>query len=200
VSEKKILVTGGAGSMGSNLSELVLNAYEILVVDNFSSGHQEAVDRVAKCYDKKIHYVELDLCEGPKLNEVVKRFKPNAVIHLAGLKSVNESISMPVSYYLNNVYGTLNLPIAMDLAGCEKIVFSSSATVYGSPNSLPIEENHTFNPINPHGKSKLMVEEILKDWVVVYDARSAISLRYFNPVGAHRDSIIGEDPRVIGQI
>ena len=192
----RVLVTGGAGYIGSHtLVELLTEGHEALVIDNLSNGHEEALSRVKQLVNKDFGFVEGDIRDGEALEKAFSEFKPEAVIHFAGLKAVGESVEQPLRYYENNVAGSVELLKAMDSHGCEKIVFSSSATVYGTPQYLPLDEDHPVSPVNPYGQTKLMVENVLKDWV--QDWRSATALRYFNPVGAHVSGRIGEDPHDI---
>lgn len=195
---KSILVTGGAGYIGSHtVLELLQENYEVVVVDNLSNSSEESLRRVAELTGKSPHFVELDLLDKTGLDHVFKRQEIDAVIHFAGLKAVGESVQIPVSYYQNNLAGTLNLLEVMQEHEVRKIVFSSSATVYGDPVSVPITEEFPTSVTNPYGRSKLVIEEMLRD-LYVSDERWDISLlRYFNPVGAHESGRIGEDPRGI---
>jgi UDP-glucose 4-epimerase len=189
----RVLVTGGAGYIGSHtLVELLTEGHEAFVIDNLSNGHEEALSRVKQLANKDFGYVEGDIRDGGALDTAFSKFKPEAVIHFAGLKAVGESVEQPLTYYENNVAGSVALLKAMDAHACTKIVFSSSATVYGDPQYLPLDEDHPVAPVNPYGQTKLMVENILNDWA--QDGRSATALRYFNPVGAHVSGRIGEDP------
>jgi UDP-glucose 4-epimerase len=192
----RVLVTGGAGYIGSHtLVELLTEGHEAFVIDNLSNGHEEALSRVKQLANKDFGFVKGDIRDSEALDEGFSKFNPEAVIHFAGLKAVGESVEQPLTYYENNVAGSVELLKAMDEYDCKKIVFSSSATVYGTPQYLPLDEDHPVAPVNPYGQTKLMVENILKDWA--YDERSATALRYFNPVGAHVSGRIGEDPRDI---
>jgi UDP-glucose 4-epimerase len=192
----RVLVTGGAGYIGSHtLVELLTEGHEAFVIDNLSNGHEEALARVKQLANKDFGYAKGDIRDGEALDKAFSEFKPEAVIHFAGLKAVGESVEQPLTYYENNVAGSVALLKAMDAHDCKKIVFSSSATVYGTPQYLPLDEDHPVAPVNPYGQTKLMVESILKDWA--HDGRSAIALRYFNPVGAHVSGRIGEDPHGI---
>ncbi len=192
----RVLVTGGAGYIGSHtLVELLTEGHEAFVIDNLSNGHQEALSRVKKLANKDFGFVKGDIRDSEALYIAFSEFRPEAVIHFAGLKAVGESVQQPLTYYENNVAGSVELLKAMDGHDCKKIVFSSSATVYGTPQYLPLDEDHPVSPVNPYGRTKLMVENILKDWA--QDGRRATSLRYFNPIGAHVSGRIGEDPRDI---
>ena len=192
----RVLVTGGAGYIGSHtLVELLTEGHEAFVIDNLSNGHEEALSRVKQLANRNFGFVKGDIRDGEALDRAFSEFSPEAIIHFAGLKAVSESIEQPLTYYENNVAGSVELLKAMDAHDCKKIVFSSSATVYGTPQYLPIDEDHPVSPVNPYGQTKLMVENILKDWA--HDGRSATALRYFNPVGAHVSGRIGEDPRGI---
>ena len=192
----RVLVTGGAGYIGSHtLVELLTEGHEAFVFDNLSNGHEEALSRVKQLANKDFGFVKGDIRDGEALDKAFLEFKPEAVIHFAGLKAVGESVEQPLAYYENNVAGSVELLKAMGAHDCKKIVFSSSATVYGTPQYLPLDEDHPVSPVNPYGQTKLMVENILKDWA--RDGRSATALRYFNPVGAHVSGRIGEDPHGI---
>ena len=190
----RILITGGAGYIGSHtLLDLLSADHDALVVDNFSNSSPKALDRVKELTNRNFDLAEGDVRDLSTISAKIEAFKPEAVIHFAGLKAVGESTEFPLRYYDHNVNGTLSLLRAMDAFGCRNIVFSSSATVYGDPEYLPYDENHRLAPANPYGRTKLFVEEILKDWAVTGD-KSAVLLRYFNPVGAHSSGRIGEDP------
>ena len=192
----RILVTGGAGYIGTHtIVELLQANHEVLVLDNLSNGHLDALNRVKLITNREVGFVEADVRDVGKLGEVFGSFKPEGVVHFAGLKAVGESVENPLLYYDSNVTGSVNLLSAMSKHDCLKIVFSSSATVYGDPQYLPYDEAHPLNPVNPYGRTKLMVEGIIADWCAADSARSAVALRYFNPVGAHVSGMIGEDPR-----
>ena len=191
----RVLVTGGAGYIGSHtLLELLAEGHEALVVDNHCNSSPTALDRVERLSNRRLSRLACDLRETEVLAAAARDFRPEAVIHFAGLKAVAESVEKPLLYYENNVQGTLSLLAAMAEADCRRIVFSSSATVYGEPRYLPYDEAHPLAPINPYGRSKQMVEEVLRDWVASGTGASAVMLRYFNPVGAHASGQIGEDP------
>jgi UDP-glucose 4-epimerase len=188
------LVTGGAGYIGSHtMVELLASGIDVICVDNFSNGSPEAVRRVEKIADRRITMVKGDVRDRELLAHVFRR-PIDAVVHFAALKAVGESVARPVEYYDNNIGGTLALLEAMDRCEVGRFVFSSSATVYGVPVKLPIAEDAPVAPVNPYGHSKAIVEQVLRDWCRAGGARSAISLRYFNPIGAHPSGLIGEDP------
>ncbi|MCD6212703.1 MAG: UDP-glucose 4-epimerase GalE [Sulfurovum sp.] len=194
----KILVTGGAGYIGSHTVILLIEAgYEIVIFDNFCNASKEAIKRVEKIVDKKIVTLEGDVRSRNDLHKVFNAHKIDAVIHFAGLKAVGESVEQPLKYYDNNVNGTAVLCEVMAEHGCKSIVFSSSATVYGDPHTTPIDENFPLSATNPYGRSKLFVEEILRDLYVSDKNWKIVLLRYFNPVGAHESGTIGEDPNGI---
>ncbi len=196
--EKNILVTGGAGYIGSHAClELINSNYNPIVIDNFSNSHREIFKRIEKITNKKIIFIEGDLEDTKLLIKIISKYSCSAVMHFAGSKSVGESEENPIFYYKNNVGGFISLLNAMQSVDLKKFIFSSSATVYGKPNSLPITENHALNPENVYGKTKLSIENILKD-VYKCDKNWRICiLRYFNPVGAHESGEIGEDPKGI---
>lgn len=191
--KKRVLVTGGAGFIGSHCCIELLNSnHEILVFDNLSNSHAVTIESMMQIAGKTFKFYKGDLLEQSALEEVFRNFSPDAVIHFAGLKSVAESVANPIEYYTVNVCSTLNLLRTMELFSCKCIIFSSSATVYGRPEKLPVSENAPLNPINPYGNSKYIIEKILKDWVKSDEERIATSLRYFNPIGAHESGKIGE--------
>jgi len=191
----KVCVTGGAGYIGSHACvELLESGHEVMVIDSLVNGNKEALKRIEEITKKNIFFSNACLTNLESYEEDLKKFDPNAVIHFAGLKAVEESVDRPLDYYFNNVYGSINLLKAMDKLNIKKIVFSSSATVYGTPSYLPYDEQHPLNPVNPYGKSKLIIEKILEDWTKSNIKKKAISLRYFNPIGAHNSGKIGEDP------
>ncbi len=191
----RVLVTGGAGYIGSHtLLELLGAQHEICVVDNYSNSAPEALDRVARLNNQSFVRVTADIRDEDVLAATCRAFRPEAVIHFAGLKAVGESVEKPVLYYDNNVVGTITLLKTMLEVGCRRILFSSSATVYGVPQYLPYDEAHPCAPINPYGRTKFFIEEMLRDWTVAERGASAVLLRYFNPVGAHASGLIGEDP------
>ena len=194
----KILVTGGAGYIGSHTCvELISSGFEPIVVDNLCNSKLEAIRRVEKICGKTISFYRLDVRNRSGLEAIFREHSILAVIHFAGLKAVGESVQKPLEYYDSNVSGSLVLFDVMARAGVKTLVFSSSATVYGDPPTVPIEENFPLSVTNPYGRSKLMIEEILRD-VDKADGRWNIALlRYFNPVGAHISGLIGEDPNGI---
>ena len=192
----RVLVTGGAGYIGSHtLLELLAQGHEVCVLDNYSNATPEVLTRVRALSNGLVHDYVGDVRDAGKLEEVMQDFQPEAVIHFAGLKAVGESQEKPLMYYDVNVSGTLNLLQAMERAGCQRLIFSSSATVYGEPVYMPLDEDHPTNPASVYGQTKLMAEQILSGWASADPARSAVLLRYFNPVGAHPSAQIGEDPK-----
>lgn len=195
---KKILVTGGAGYIGSHTCiELISAGFEPIVVDNLCNSKQESLRRIEKITGEKIRFYREDVRDRDGLQAIFRAHQFSAVIHFAGLKAVGESVQMPVAYYDVNVNGSLVLLRAMAEAGVKQLVFSSSATVYGDPATVPIRENFPLSATNPYGRSKLMAEDILRD-VFKSDPQWRMALlRYFNPVGAHASGLIGEDPNGI---
>ena len=194
----KILATGGAGYIGSHTCvELLRCGHEVVVVDNLQNSKLEAVRRVQEITGGKIAFHKADLRDRSALENIFRQEGVDAVIHFAGLKAVGESTQKPLEYYQNNITGTLVLCEVMRQAGVRTIVFSSSATVYGNPESVPIREDFPLSATNPYGRTKLMIEEILGDLHVSDPAWNIAILRYFNPVGAHKSGKIGEDPRGI---
>lgn len=193
-----ILVTGGAGYIGSHtVVELMEAGKEVLIVDNFSNSKPSVLARIERIVGKRPQCIELDLRNKAALREVFAQYQFEAVIHFAGLKAVGESVKQPLSYYDNNVLGSLALFSTMAEFGVYQLVFSSSATVYGDPHTVPIKEDFPLSATNPYGRSKLMIEEMLRD-LHTADPRWRIALlRYFNPVGAHASGLIGEDPNGI---
>ena len=193
-----ILVTGGTGYIGSHtVVSLIDNGYDVVVVDNFSNSKPVVLDRLKEITGKDIKFYELDVCDKDKLKVVFDENKIDAVIHFAGYKAVGESVSKPLMYYRNNIDATLSLLEVMNEYGVKKIAFSSSATVYGNPEELPIKENAKLWTTNPYGTTKLYIEGILKDLYISDNEWSIAVLRYFNPVGSHKSGLIGEDPNGI---
>lgn len=191
----RVLVTGAAGYIGSHtLTALALRGYQTCGIDNFRNGSAEAVRRAGVLSDSALDCQCVDIRDGDALDAVMDAFRPDAVIHFAGLKAVGESAEIPLDYYDNNVTGSLELLRAMDRAACRRMVFSSSATVYGTAQYLPLDETHPTAPMSAYGRSKHMVEAILSDWAAATPGSSSVALRYFNPVGAHPSGRIGEDP------
>ena len=193
-----ILVTGGAGYIGSHTCIALHEAgYDFVVFDNFCNSSRESIKRVEKIIKKKIFLEEGDIRDKVALQRVFDKYNIDCVIHFAGLKAVGESVEKPLKYYDNNINGTISLCEVMRDNGCKKIVFSSSATVYGDPHTTPIKEDFPLSATNPYGRSKLFIEEMLRDVFVSDNDWKIILLRYFNPVGAHESGLIGEDPNGI---
>ena len=193
-----ILVTGGAGFIGSHTAVELLEAGEdIVIVDNFINSKPIVLDRIKKITNKDFKFYEVDILDKEKLEKVFEENDIKEVIHFAGLKAVGESVQKPIEYYHNNITGTLVLLDLMRKYNCKKIVFSSSATVYGAPKTVPIKEDFPLSTTNPYGSTKLMLEQILKDVCVSDKDFSAIILRYFNPIGAHKSGLLGEEPNGI---
>ena len=190
-----VLLTGGTGYIGSHTAVVLAEAgHDVVLYDNFCNSNPGVLDRLAAILGKRLAFVEGDIADTALLTRVLRDNRIEAVIHFAGLKAANESISAPVSYYTNNVQGTISLLQAMSAQSVSQLVFSSSATVYGMPDYVPIDENHPTRTTTPYGRSKLHIEEMLAD-VARSDERWRIAcLRYFNPVGAHESGLIGEDP------
>ncbi|MEH6908782.1 UDP-glucose 4-epimerase GalE [Neobacillus drentensis] len=193
-----ILVTGGNGYIGSHTCiELLYAGFEIIVLDNFSNSKPESVQRVKEITGKDFKLYEIDLLDRERIEDVFATNQIEAVIHFAGLKAVGESVTIPLRYYHNNITGTLILCDVMKKYGVKNLVFSSSATVYGMPEIMPISEEFSLRATNPYGRTKLMIEEILRDLYEADNNWSIALLRYFNPVGAHKSGKIGEDPNGI---
>ena len=194
----KILVTGGAGYIGSHTCvELLQAGHRIVVVDNLSNSKEESLHRVQEITGKTFPFYQVDLLNRPELERVFQEFTFDAVIHFAALKAVGESVKYPLRYYHNNITGTIILCEVMQKFGCKNIVFSSSATVYGDPASVPITEDFPLYAVNPYGNTKLIMEQVLRDLHTADPSFNAILLRYFNPIGAHSSGKIGEDPNGI---
>ena len=191
-----ILLTGGAGYIGSHTAVVLAHAgHKVVLLDNFCNSSPEVIERLEKILQSPLAFIEADVRDTEKLKQVLNEHQIDAVIHFAGLKAVGESVAKPIEYYANNIQGTISLLQAMSFANVKKLVFSSSATVYGDPQYLPIDEEHPLKATNPYGRSKLHIEEILSD-VARSDKDWRINcLRYFNPVGAHESGLIGENPR-----
>lgn len=192
---KTILVTGGAGYIGSHCCLLLLTAgYKVIVLDNLSNSKTTSLQRVAEITNKEALFIQGDIRNTELLDKIFSEHSIDAVIHFAGLKAVGESVEKPLDYYDNNVVGSLRLFQSMAKAGVKSIVFSSSATVYGDPVSVPIREDFALSTTNPYGASKLHIEQMLQDIAVSDESWNIAILRYFNPVGAHESGLIGEDP------
>ncbi|QFK72919.1 UDP-glucose 4-epimerase GalE [Pradoshia sp. D12] len=193
-----VLITGGAGYIGSHTCiELLNTGQDIIIVDNYSNSKPESLSSVKELTGENIKFYEIDLLNREGVEEVFLNNQIDAVIHFAGLKAVGESVSIPLHYYHNNISGTLILCDVMKKYGVKKLVFSSSATVYGMPDQVPISEEFPLSATNPYGRTKLMIEEILRDLYVADPSWSIALLRYFNPIGAHGSGLIGEDPNGI---
>lgn len=194
----KILITGGTGYIGSHtFVELLESGYEVVCIDNFYNSKPEVLDSIKKITNKEFKFYEGDVCDKEFLRQIFEENKIDAVIHFAGLKAVGESVAKPILYYKNNIDSTLSLLEIMSEFNCKKIVFSSSATVYGKPKTLPIKEDFDLSTTNPYGTTKLVIEGILKDLYKSDNEWSIAILRYFNPIGAHESGLIGEDPNGI---
>jgi UDP-glucose 4-epimerase len=194
----KVLTTGGAGYIGSHTClELLQAGYEVVVVDNLCNSKVESLRRVQRIAGRSLSFCRVDLLDRAALDSVFRNHAIDAVIHFAGLKAVGESVQIPLRYYHNNITGTLILCEVMKECGVKTMVFSSSATVYGNPLEVPITEDFPVSPTNPYGRTKLMIEEILRDLHAADSAWQVALLRYFNPVGAHESGQIGEDPNGI---
>ena len=193
---QRVLVTGGAGYIGSHtVVELLEAGYQVVVLDNLCNSSELALRRVEEITGRRVKFFQGEMQDADLLRRIFSQWQPEAVIHFAGLKAVSESVSRPLDYYQNNVGGTLILCQEMDRAGIRSIVFSSSATVYGDPSSVPVREDFPVGePANPYGRTKLMVEKVLTDLALADERWSVALLRYFNPVGAHPSGLIGEDP------
>ena len=194
----KILVTGGCGYIGSHtVVKLLEEKFEVVIIDNLVNSKREVLEKIKKITGSDVTFYQEDLCNLDALKNIFKKEKFDAIIHFAGLKAVGESVQIPLKYYQNNLISTMNLLLCMQEYGVKKLVFSSSATVYGNPESLPIKEDFPLQTTNPYGTTKLMIEQILKD---VYQSNPDFDitiLRYFNPIGAHKSGLLGEDPNGI---
>ena len=192
----KVLVTGGTGYIGSHTCiELLENGHEIIVMDNLCNSLESVNDTIDAVTGKTHKFYKADLLDIDALERIFSENEIDAVIHFAGLKAVGESVELPLTYYHNNITGTLNLLNTMKKHGCKKIVFSSSATVYGVPKSVPIKEDFPLSTTNPYGSTKLMIEQILKDLYKSDNEMDITILRYFNPVGAHSSGLLGDNPK-----
>jgi len=193
-----ILLTGGLGYIGSHTCVALLEAgHNVIVADNLCNSKAAVADRIAQIAGRQITFFETDLRDRPALDRIFKEQHPDAVIHFAGLKAVGESVEQPLNYYDNNLVGSLVLFELMQKYGVKKLVFSSSATVYGNPKSVPIYEDFPLSVTNPYGRSKLIIEDMLRDLAIADPSWQIALLRYFNPVGAHESGLIGEDPNGI---
>lgn len=194
----KVFLTGGAGYIGSHiLTELLARGWDACVYDDFSNSSPKALDRVAQLSNRQFERVTGDIRDKTALKDALQAFQPDAVIHLAGLKAVGESTEKPLLYFEVNVQGSIALLEAMEETGVDHVVFSSSATVYGTPKYVPQDEAHPIAPESPYGRSKAFVEDVMRDWITSGKGQSAVILRYFNPAGAHASGQIGEDPNDI---
>jgi len=194
----KILVTGGAGYIGSHTCvELLDSGYEVVIVDNFSNSKKDVLDKIKEITNKDFSFYEGDVSDKVLMESIFEKENIDAVIHFAGFKAVGESVKLPLMYYKNNIGSTLTLCEVMSKYNVKKLVFSSSATVYGNPKSLPIKEDFPLSTTNPYGTTKLMIEGILKDLHISDPEWSVAILRYFNPIGAHSSGLIGENPNDI---
>lgn len=193
-----ILLAGGAGYIGSHTAvSLVEAGHSIVIYDNLCNSKIEVIENLEKVLGKSVPFVQGDIRDTQLLKSTLQQHSIDAVIHLAGLKAVGESVAHPLEYYENNIQGTLSLLRAMGEQSVKNLVFSSSATVYGDPQYLPIDEAHPLSPTNPYGRTKLHIEQILEDLTIADASIKVINLRYFNPVGAHSSSMLGEDPQGI---
>lgn len=190
----KVLVTGGVGYIGSHTCVELLNAgYEVVVADDLRNSKEEALNRVEKITGKRPYFYKEDVCDKKAMERIFSEHRIDVIIHFAGYKAVGESVAQPVKYYRNNLNSTLVLLDCMEKYGVKTLIFSSSATVYGMPDSNPITEEESLKPINPYGRTKYMGELIIRDFMDAHPEKSAVLLRYFNPVGAHESGILGED-------
>jgi len=194
----RILLTGGAGFIGSHTAvEMTQAGHDVVIFDNFCNSDATVLDRLETILGKRLAFEEGDIRDYDRIREVLEKHQIEAVVHFAGLKAVGESCEKPLEYFDNNITGTLVLLQAMKSLGIKRIIFSSSATVYGTPQYLPLDEKHPLSVTNPYGRTKLQVEEILSDLCASDAEWSAVCLRYFNPIGAHESGLIGENPRGI---
>ena len=192
---KKILLTGGTGYIGSHVCiELIKKGYEVIIIDNLCNSSIKVLERIKKITGFKPAFYEKDIRDKSALLEIFNKYPIDSVIHFAGLKSLKESVDKPITYYDNNLIGTINLLVIMAQVNCKSIVFSSSATVYGKTQNVPIKENSPLSASNPYGQSKLLIERLLQDLYTSDNEWNIAILRYFNPVGAHESGLIGESP------
>lgn len=193
-----ILITGGTGYIGSHTAVKLLEQNEdIIMLDNLYNSNISVIDKIEAITNKRPEFYQTDLLDKPGLEKVFKENQIDCVIHFAGLKAVGESVEKPLVYFNNNISGTINLLMAMEKFGCKKIIFSSSATVYGKAEVMPLNENSPIGVTNPYGRTKLVIEDMLKDIYASDNDKSIVLLRYFNPIGAHKSGLIGEDPNGI---
>jgi len=196
MNNKTVLLTGGMGYIGSHTAvELIEADYKVVLYDSLSNSSIDVKDKIQEITSKKASFIEGDVLDTELLTHTLKDFNIDSVIHFAGLKAVGESVEKPIDYFENNISGSISLLKAMKKANVKKILFSSSATVYGEPEYLPYDEDHPTSAVNPYGRSKLHIEEMLKDVCTSDQDFSAVCLRYFNPVGAHDSGLIGENPK-----
>lgn len=194
----KILCTGGLGFIGSHTAvELINKGHEVVIADNLSNSSIDVLDAIEKITGKKVKFYKIDLCDYDKLDDLFKNENIDATIHFAGFKAVGESVAKPVMYYENNLVSTINLIKCMQKYNSKNLIFSSSATVYGKAEKMPITEDFPLSATNPYGRTKLMIEEILQDVYRADNDFNIVILRYFNPVGAHKSGLIGENPNGI---
>lgn len=194
----RILLTGGAGFIGSHTAiEMVKNGHKVVIYDNLSNSDNTVLDRLEQILGQHVPFEEGDIRDYSHIHDVLKQYNIEVVVHFAGLKAVGESVEKPLEYFDNNIAGTISLLRAMKDLCIKRIIFSSSATVYGTPQYLPLDENHPLSVTNPYGRTKLQIEEILSDLCASDKEWSAVCLRYFNPIGAHESGLIGENPRGI---
>ena len=190
-----ILLTGGFGYIGSHTATVLANANEkFIIVDNFSNCKKEVITKLEKTINKKVKFYDLDIRDDKRLVRIINEHKIDAVIHFAALKSVSDSIINPLEYYDVNVNGTISILRSMQVSGVKNFIFSSTAAIYGEPEYCPIDENHNLEALNPYGRTKIVIENILKDIINIEKDWSVACLRYFNPIGAHSSGYIGDDP------
>ena len=190
-----ILLTGGFGYIGSHTATVLANANEkFIIVDNFSNCKKEVITKLEKTINKKVKFYDLDIRDDKKLVKIINENKIDSVIHFAALKSVSDSIINPLEYYDVNVNGTISILRSMQVSGVKNFIFSSTAAIYGEPEYCPIDENHNLEALNPYGRTKIVIENILKDFINIEKDWSVACLRYFNPIGAHSSGYIGDDP------